>query len=134
MTMTLEERLQYCKICLNRKINPAIGLVCNLTNEKPAFEGKCGSMQLDKPEADRLIQQEKEARMEQESSGSFSTEQKGIQKGVLGGVLMIVIAIVWFVAGMAADRIFFYPPVLFCIGIYAVFKGLASGNIYGNKK
>src|SRR5260370_33128427 len=32
--------------------------------------------------------------------------------GVLGGVLMIVIAIVWFVVGLAGGRIFFYPPVL----------------------
>jgi hypothetical protein len=44
--------------------------------------------------------------------------------GVFGGILMILIAVGWFVAGLAADRIFFYPPVLLIIGIVAVFKGL----------
>jgi hypothetical protein len=44
--------------------------------------------------------------------------------GVLGGVLMILIAVVWFVAGLAAGRIFFYPPILLIIGIVAVIKGL----------
>jgi hypothetical protein len=46
--------------------------------------------------------------------------------GVLGGVLMVVIAVVWFVAGLAGGRIFFYPPVLLIIGIVAVIKGLLS--------
>ena len=44
--------------------------------------------------------------------------------GVLGGVLMMLIAVVWFVAGLAADRIFFYPPILLVIGFVAVCKGL----------
>jgi hypothetical protein len=44
--------------------------------------------------------------------------------GVLGGVLMIVIAVVWFGAGLAGGRIFFYPPVLLIIGLVAVCKGL----------
>jgi hypothetical protein len=37
---------------------------------------------------------------------------------------MILIAVVWFVAGLAAGRIFFYPPILLIIGIVAVIKGL----------
>ena len=36
--MTLEERLDFCKICENRKINLQVGLVCSLTNKKPEFE------------------------------------------------------------------------------------------------
>jgi hypothetical protein len=47
--------------------------------------------------------------------------------GVVGGLLMILIAVVWFVAGLAAGYIFFYPPILFVIGIIAFIKGL-SGN------
>lgn len=39
------------------------------------------------------------------------------------GLLMIVGAIVWFVLGLAADRIFFYPPVLLVLGIIAMAKG-----------
>jgi hypothetical protein len=47
-----------------------------------------------------------------------------LNAGVIGGVLMILIAVVWFVAGFAAGRIIFYPPVLLVIGIGAIFKGL----------
>jgi hypothetical protein len=44
--------------------------------------------------------------------------------GVIGGVLMMVIAVVWFVVGLHAGWIFFYPPILFVIGIVALIKGL----------
>jgi hypothetical protein len=46
--------------------------------------------------------------------------------GVLGGLLMMVIAVVWFVAGFAAGRIFFYPPILFIIGVVSTVKGMFS--------
>jgi hypothetical protein len=131
--MSLEERLRYCKICTNRKMDFSVGLVCTLTQQKPAFEGTCPSFNLDKPEADRLIEREKEIASQAESSGGFGMEKKGIKKGVVGGVIMILIAVVWFFAGLAADRIFFYPPILFFIGLYAVVKGLAEGNYSGKK-
>ncbi len=44
--------------------------------------------------------------------------------GVLGGVAMIVIAIIWFAAGYAAGVIFFYPPILAILGFIAIVKGL----------
>jgi hypothetical protein len=45
--------------------------------------------------------------------------------GVIGGVLMMVIAVVWFVLGFFyLRRIFLYPPILFVIGIGAFLKGL----------
>jgi hypothetical protein len=47
-----------------------------------------------------------------------------LNAGVIGGVLMMLIAVAWFVAGLAAGRIFFYPPILLVIGVVAVIKGL----------
>jgi hypothetical protein len=41
---------------------------------------------------------------------------------------MIVIAVVWFVGGLAGGRIFFYPPILAIIGIVAVFKGILGSE------
>lgn len=64
-------------------------------------------------------------------TGFFAPEKKGISKGVLGGLAMMVIAVVWFVAGYAAGYIFFYPPVLFVIGLYALLKGILTGNLAG---
>ncbi|MDZ4716785.1 MAG: hypothetical protein SH819_15070 [Cytophagales bacterium] len=60
--MNLDERLKFCRICNNRKMNPAIGLVCGLTNKKPACEGNCPDFHIDQPEADRLVQHEREAK------------------------------------------------------------------------
>jgi hypothetical protein len=51
--------------------------------------------------------------------GSFSS-------GVVGGLLMIIIAVVWFSLGFAAGRIFFYPPILFFIGLASIFKGISG--------
>ncbi len=49
-----------------------------------------------------------------------------MNSGVAGGLLMIVIAVVWFGLGLMADRIFFYPPILVIIGIGSIIKGLAG--------
>jgi hypothetical protein len=51
-----------------------------------------------------------------------------VNAGVIGGVLMILIAVAWFVAGFAAGRIFFYPPILVVIGFGAILKGLSNGD------
>lgn len=40
------------------------------------------------------------------------------------GILMMVGAAVWFVFGLMNDIIYFYPPVLFVLGIISFFKGL----------
>jgi hypothetical protein len=66
--------------------------------------------------------------------GSFRAEKKGIDNGVLGGLGMIAGAVIWFVVGWACGYIFFYPPILLLIGVFAVVKGLMTGNITGRKR
>jgi hypothetical protein len=132
--MTINERLKYCRICENRKMNMAIGLVCGLTSEKPTFETNCPDFKIDQPEADRLIKLERDAKEEEESSGYFAPEKKAIKMGVLSGVIMIAIAIIWFIVGWINGYIFFYPAILLAIGVYALLKGLKSKNITGEKK
>ena len=48
--------------------------------------------------------------------------------GVAGGLLMMVGAVVWFVVGLAFDWVFFYPPILFILGLVAFVKGLAGNS------
>lgn len=43
-----------------------------------------------------------------------------------GGIGMMVLAVVWFVGGLFFDIIFFYPPILFIIGLVAFVKGLVN--------
>lgn len=47
-----------------------------------------------------------------------------ISPGVMGGIGSMVLAAIWFVAGLAADRIFLYPPIMFVLGFVAVIRGL----------
>lgn len=68
-----------------------------------------------------------------EDGDGFGPERKGVAAGVVGGIVMIVIAALWFFGGLAAGYIFYYPPILALIGVYAVFKGLATGNYAGEK-
>jgi len=131
--LSLDDRLRFCKICTNRKLDFNTGIVCNLTGAKPAFEHTCSTFALDEPEAQRLVALEKAGEEEEMRGAGTSLERKGMKMGVFGGVVMIVIALVWFFAGLAGGRIFFYPPVLFVIGVSALIKGLANGNIAGNK-
>ena len=53
--MILEERLEFCKICQNRKVDFKTGLVCSLTNEKPEFEDTCKDFVKDEKEAERVL-------------------------------------------------------------------------------
>ena len=73
-----------------------------------------------------------QAEAKPKTGGVFAPEKKGIEKGMTGGIVMMVIAAVWFFVGLKMDLIFFYPPVLFAIGLYAFFKGLVTGNVSGH--
>jgi hypothetical protein len=48
-------------------------------------------------------------------------------KEVVSGILMMVGAVVWFFGALVwMNRIFFYPPILFVLGIGAVVRGLTN--------
>ncbi len=46
----------------------------------------------------------------------------------LYGVAMMIGAVLWFVAGLFFDRIFFYPPVMFVLGLIALVRGVFDGD------
>jgi hypothetical protein len=60
------------------------------------------------------------------SSRSSSGGGFGVNAGIGGGIVMILIAVVWFVGGLALGRLFFYPPILFVLGIIAIVKGFSD--------
>lgn len=55
------------------------------------------------------------------SNAGFSSFFEG---PVIAGIGMMLGATIWFVVGLSAGYIFFYPPILFCIGLGSVIKGL----------
>lgn len=64
-------------------------------------------------------------------SHGFGLEQRAWDMGMLGGILMMGIAAVWFFAGLAAGYIFFYPPILFVIGLAAFCRGMFT-SLFNN--
>lgn len=132
--MTTSERLRYCKVCLHRKMDIQTGIYCGMTGQKPAFEEKCDSFSVDQNELQKeRARQLARQKHEEKENGFFTPERKGMKKGVLGGLIMVLIAVAWFFGGLAIDRIFFYPPVLLIIGVVAIVKGAAEGNLAGEK-
>lgn len=69
-----------------------------------------------------------------DDGGFFGPEKRGLDGGVFGGLAMMAIAVVWFVVGLMVGYIFFYPPILFIIGLFGFIKGLATGNVAGNTR
>jgi hypothetical protein len=67
------------------------------------------------------------------SYSSYKPAKKGQfwDSSVLGGLALMAIAIVWFFGGLMVNIIFFYPPILFIIGLVVMIKGLASGSVAG---
>lgn len=50
----------------------------------------------------------------------------GINAGIGGGALMMLLAVVWFVLGLMANRFYPYPLFMFVVGVIAFFKGIAD--------
>ena len=61
------------------------------------------------------------------SSSSAGSKSGGPDMGqVLGGLGMMVGAVVWFVAGIFFGWVFFYPPILLIIGLVTMIKGFVA--------
>ena len=80
-----------------------------------------------------LSAKEQEQIRESQNGDLYTAAKIGINKGVLGGIMMMAVAAIWFIAGYQAGVFFYYPPIIFAIGIYAFLKGIYTGNISGNK-
>jgi hypothetical protein len=63
------------------------------------------------------------------SAAQSGTGFGSVNAGIAGGLLMMVVAVIWFVGALIfADTIFFYPPILFVVGLIAFIRGLAKGR------
>lgn len=66
----------------------------------------------------------KKRRKKKKSQASHSNENSIFEGEILAGIAMMVGAVVWFVGGLAVGYIFFYPPILFFVGLASLIKGL----------
>jgi hypothetical protein len=70
--------------------------------------------------------QQQEANADKYNHG-FGLEHRAWDSGILGGLALIAVSIIWFVGGLALGIIFYYPPILFIIGIVVLLKGIFAG-------
>ena len=96
----------------------------------PNCEAKVPTDQTRCSECGENILMAKQKKAAEEFGGdAFTPEKAALNMGVAGGVLLIVIAVVWFYFGWNAA----YPPILAVIGIYGIIKGVSEGNVAGKK-
>ncbi len=55
-----------------------------------------------------------------------SLEGNLINGGSIVGLLTMLAAAVWFIGGLSVGVVFFYPPILFLIGLFGFLKGLVA--------
>lgn len=82
----------------------------------------------DSPENRKKLAQRRKSQeaKEAQESGGQSLEGRIFNGGFWGGLLAMTIAVLWFAAGLMNDTIYFYPPILFVVGLGAIFKGSTS--------
>lgn len=68
-TMELSEKIKFCATCKKSKRDIQRGIVCGLTNEKPAFENTCPDIDIDETEVAKTNKITKEARKNEISGG-----------------------------------------------------------------
>jgi hypothetical protein len=55
---------------------------------------------------------------------AFGLEQRAFDAGIIGGIGLMVVSVVWFVGGLMFNVIFPYPAILFLIGLAAMGRGI----------
>lgn len=60
----------------------------------------------------------------------YTAQRSGLKYNgpMITGILMMVGAAIWFFGGLAVGVIFFYPPVLFVLGLISFVKGMFGGE------
>lgn len=96
--MTLKDRLEFCTICENRKVDFKTGLVCNLTNQKPKFENFCEFFAKDEKEAERKLKMRLDGAGNSRSQNGSLNPQKNINYGsflIVAGILIFLVSILF---------------------------------------
>ena len=110
--MTLQERMEFCTICENRKTDINIGLTCKLTNEKPKFEEKCESFKKDIIEAERKFKQRLDAAGNSRSQDGSLKPERNI---TYGRVLTVIGLFILFLISMVLGGIMIFTGISFII-------------------
>ncbi len=106
--MKREEHLEYCKICLNRKVDFHKGMICSLTNEIANFDPTCKDFKEDPIELEKRTKQKVQTEF-----NNASTINNGTQwflwifgLSVLNSVILYTGGGISFIFGLGITQIF----------------------------
>jgi hypothetical protein len=127
--MTLKERLQFCTICENRKVDFKTGLVCNLTNEKTNFENNCEFFKKDEKEAERKL------KMKLDAAGNSRSQNGSLNPGknINYGVFLVVSGALVFLISILFGGILLFGGVSFLIRGYSQKKIMKENQLLNEK-
>lgn len=102
--MTKEERLQYCRICSNRKMDIKKGLICSLSGDFGNFENKCIDFTEDPIEKSRKLELELAAA----GSNEVGDSKNAIKNKQMGGLIFVVGLLITIITHLAAPALGFF--------------------------
>ncbi len=86
--MELSDKIKYCAICRNSKRDMERGIICGLTNDKPAFDKHCTDLQASANDI---------AELEESMIGGSQKSATKIMTAVLIMVFAIAIGVMWLI-------------------------------------
>jgi len=105
--MKKNERLHFCKKCLNKQLNLQTGILCGLTEKKPNFIDECKDFRLDETYIESLDNEEPVehsdalSKLSEKDLQKFKLEQNynsalitGIASGLVGAILWAFITVI----------------------------------------
>jgi hypothetical protein len=123
--MTREEQLAFCKICINKELDPKQGLLCGLTKKKADFKENCADFDKDEKEAAYMLKQEMAASGD-DTVGDPHDFEKNKKKGVMimaiSGIILLISLALGFMPILAA--------IAFIFGSVMLYRGIQQEKIY----
>lgn len=124
--MTRDEHLKFCKVCLHRKPNMQLGLLCGLTDKMANFDPSCSNFEKDEQEAELLYLRELDAAGDGESGHSSNYEKNkttGAVIAIIGGAIFL------FTLFNASIPIIIIPFGAILYGMYQYNRGVKQEKI-----
>lgn len=127
-----EYTLTFCTECFSTKFDINKGIICSLINNIPSFKKNCPDYREDQEVIARNISViddlnglNQKTNLEEETWG---LNKFGVKNGIAAGAILILGSLIWFFGGWHLGIVYFYPPILFVIGLYILFKGVKRKN------
>jgi len=123
--LSRQQQLQYCNICKNRKKTPDSVIVCQLTDKKADFSDSCEYYEKDSQLMEaNMIRRRNIRKQKLRSDFVFGLDRIGIKNGIVAGILLLFIGIIWLIVGINFGYIFWYPTILILMGVTALIIGV----------